>query len=72
MRWDEILDISSFEEGTVISMITTEGIFRHAEIVKICCPICAEVFIGTKKHAGAFIFGHREYHKWEIEISELM
>ena len=45
--------------------ISSDGFYLQAEIVKVVCPACLEHFLGTKRHAGGFIAGHRAYHEFE-------
>lgn len=48
----------------VMNVISTDGYYQQAEIVKVTCPVCGEEFLGTKRHAGGFIAGHRAYHEF--------
>ena len=62
-----IEDISEEDIGHILSIIATDGYYKQAEIVKVTCPVCGEQFLGTKRHAGGFIAGHRAYHEFENE-----
>ena len=60
-------DLSEDDIGNMIDVISTDGYYMQAEIVKVTCPACGEQFMGTKRHAGGFIAGHRAYHEFENE-----
>jgi hypothetical protein len=64
----DIDDISEEDIGKMIDVISTDGYYTQAEIVKVTCPACGEQFVGTKRHAGGFIAGHRAYHEFENEM----
>ena len=51
--------------GEILDMICQDGVYKRAEIVKVYCPACGEEFIGTKRHAGGFIVGHKAFHEFE-------
>ena len=34
--------------GHIQTVIATDGYYIQAEIVKVCCPVCGEEFLGTK------------------------
>ncbi len=53
--------------GHILTVISTDGYYKQATIVKVVCPVCGEEFLGTKRHAGGFISGHRAYHEFERE-----
>ena len=60
-------NIEDIDEGMideVMNVISTDGYYQQAEIVKVTCPVCGEEFLGTKRHAGGFIAGHRAYHEF--------
>ena len=48
-----------------MDVIATDGYYKQATIVKVVCPVCFEEFLGTKRHAGGFIAGHRAYHEFD-------
>ncbi len=58
-------DISEEDVGEIMDVISTDGYYKQAEIVQVSCPACGEEFLGTKRHAGGFIAGHRAYHEFE-------
>jgi hypothetical protein len=58
-------DLIEDDVGSVMNVISTDGFYLQAEIVKVVCPACLENFLGTKRHAGGFIAGHRAYHEFE-------
>ena len=58
-------DLIEDDVGRVMNVISTDGFYLQAEIVKVVCPACLENFLGTKRHAGGFIAGHRAYHEFE-------
>ena len=60
-------DISEEDIGHMLTIISTDGYYKQAMIVKVVCPVCGEEFLGTKRHAGGFIAGHRAYHEFENE-----
>ena len=51
----EIDDLIEEDVGNIMNVIATDGFYLQAEIVKVCCPVCLEEFMGTKRHAGGFI-----------------
>ena len=61
----DIDDLTEEDIGMISNVIATDGYYLQAEIVKVCCPACGEEFLGTKRHAGGFIGGHRAYHEFE-------
>ena len=73
---DEIIkDEDKFTEedvGEIIDVISQDGLYKRAEIVKVFCPACGEEFIGTKRHAGGFIAGHQAYHEFENSQDAIM
>ena len=69
MIWDDILPLD-IKEGDIITLLNSDGIYLHAEIVKIICPVCLERFIGNKTAAGNFISGHQIYHHYIDEQAE--
>jgi len=64
---ENIDDISEEDIGHMLTVISTDGYYKQAMIVKVVCPVCGEEFLGTKRHAGGFIAGHRAYHEFENE-----
>ena len=64
----EIGDLSEEDIGHILTIIATDGYYKQAEIVKVVCPSCGEEFLGTKRHAGGFIAGHRAYHEFENSL----
>ena len=61
----DIDDLIEDDVGRIMNVISTDGYYLQAEIVRVCCPACGEGFLGTKRHAGGFIAGHRAYHEFE-------
>tara|TARA_R100000995_G_scaffold84138_1_gene61921 strand:+ start:908 stop:1147 length:240 start_codon:yes stop_codon:yes gene_type:complete len=61
---ENIEDIDEQMIDEVMNVISTDGYYQQAEIVKVTCPVCGEEFLGTKRHAGGFIAGHRAYHEF--------
>lgn len=60
------------EVGEIIDVISQDGLYKRAEIVKVFCPACGEEFIGTKRHAGGFVAGHQAYHEFENSQDAIM
>ena len=60
------------EVGEIIDVISQDGLYKRAEIVKVFCPACGAEFIGTKRHAGGFIAGHQAYHEFENSQDAIM
>jgi len=63
----DIHDLSEDDLDKIMTVISTDGYYLQAEIVKVTCPACGEEFLGTKRHAGGFISGHEAYHNFENE-----
>tara|TARA_R100000700_G_C3070289_1_gene80811 strand:- start:211 stop:450 length:240 start_codon:yes stop_codon:yes gene_type:complete len=63
----DIHDLSEEDLDKIMTVISTDGYYLQAEIVKVTCPACGEEFLGTKRHAGGFISGHEAYHNFENE-----
>jgi len=61
---DDDLDFAEEDIEKIINVISKEGVFLRAAIVRVHCPTCGEEFIGTKRHAGGFIAGHEAYHEF--------
>tara|TARA_R100001509_G_C4731555_1_gene170089 strand:+ start:229 stop:483 length:255 start_codon:yes stop_codon:yes gene_type:complete len=73
---DEIIKdedkLTEEDVGEIIDVISQDGLYKRAEIVKVFCPACGEEFIGTKRHAGGFIAGHQAYHEFENSQDAIM
>ena len=68
MSVEEAIDDFELTEedlDNIINIISKEGMYLRSEIVRVSCPTCGEEFLGTKRHAGGFIAGHRAYHEFE-------
>ena len=63
----DIHDLSEEDLDKIMTVISTDGYYLQAEIVKVTCPACGEEFLGTKRHAGGFISGHEAYNNFENE-----
>ena len=63
----DIHDLSEEDLDKIMTVISTDGYYLQAEIVKVTCPACGEEFLGTKRHAGGFISGHEAYHNFQHE-----
>lgn len=61
---EDIEGLSEEDLEKVMNVISTDGYYMQAEIVKVTCPVCGEEFLGTKRHAGGFVAGHEAYHKF--------
>jgi len=61
---EKIEDLSEEMIAEIMNVISTDGYYQQAEIVQVTCPACGEEFLGTKRHAGGFIAGHRAYHEF--------
>ena len=61
---ENIDDLTEDEVDKVMDVISTDGYYRQAQIVKVTCPHCGEEFLGTKRQAGGFISGHQVYHEF--------
>lgn len=68
----DIDDLTEDDIGMISNVIATDGYYLQAEIVKVCCPACGEEFLGTKRHAGGFIAGHRAYHEFENSMDVII
>lgn len=68
----DIDDLTEEDIGMISNVIATDGYYLQAEIVKVCCPACGEEFLGTKRHAGGFIAGHRAYHDFENSMDVII
>ena len=65
-------DLSEEDIGHILTIIATDGYYKQAEIVRVVCPVCGEEFLGTKRHAGGFVAGHRAYHEFENSIDVII
>jgi hypothetical protein len=65
MQADRSEELTEEEIGIIMNVIATDGYYKQAMIVKVVCPVCFEEFLGTKRHAGGFIAGHRAYHEFD-------
>lgn len=65
MEDSKIEGLTEEQIGEIMNIISSDGYYVSAEIVKVTCPACGEEFLGTKRHAGGFIAGHQAYHEFE-------
>ena len=65
-------DLTEDDLDKIMTIISTDGYYLQAEIVKVTCPVCGEEFLGTKRHAGGFIAGHQAYHEFQNNKDALM
>tara|TARA_R100001015_G_scaffold1296_1_gene385 strand:+ start:153 stop:395 length:243 start_codon:yes stop_codon:yes gene_type:complete len=65
-------DLTEEDLDKIMTIISTDGYYLQAEIVKVTCPVCGEEFLGTKRHAGGFIAGHEAYHEFQNNQDVLM
>ena len=65
-------DLTEDDLDKIMTIISTDGYYLQAEIVKVTCPVCGEEFLGTKRHAGGFIAGHEAYHEFQNNQDVLM
>lgn len=65
-------DLTDDDLDKIMDIISTDGYYLQAEIVKVTCPVCGEEFLGTKRHAGGFIAGHQAYHEFQNSQDALM
>ena len=65
-------DLTEDDLDKIMTIISTDGYYLQAEIVKVTCPVCGEEFMGTKRHAGGFIAGHQAYHEFQNNQDALM
>jgi len=72
MQADRSEELTEEEIGIIMDVIATDGYYKQAMIVKVVCPVCFEEFLGTKRHAGGFIAGHRAYHEFDDNSNILM
>jgi len=71
-RSSDVGDLTEEDIGHIMTIIATDGYYKQAEIVKVSCPACGEEFLGTKRHAGGFIAGHRAYHEFENSLDTII
>ena len=69
---DDEIEFTDEDIGEIFNTITKDGVYTRAEIVKVTWPACGESFLGTKRHAGGFIAGHRSYHEFVNEEDVLI
>ena len=69
---EEIDNLTEEDIGQITNIIATDGYYIQAEIVKVSCPACGEEFMGTERHAGGFIAGHRAFHEFENEMDVII
>ena len=72
MQADRSEELTEEDIGHMLTVISTDGYYKQAMIVKVGCPVCFEEFLGTKRHAGGFIAGHRAYHEFDDKSNILM
>ena len=65
-------DLTEEDIGNILTVIATDGYYKQATIVKVVCPDCGEEFLGTKRHAGGFIAGHRAYHEFVNSLDSII
>ena len=65
-------DLTEDDLDKIMTIISTDGYYLQAEIVKVTCPVCGEEYLGTKRHAGGFIVGHQAYHEFQNNQDALM
>ena len=68
----DVGDLIEEDIGHIMTIIATDGYYKQAEIVKVSCPACGEEFLGTKRHAGGFIAGHRAFHEFENSLDDII
>ena len=71
-RSSDVGDLTEEDIGHIMTIIATDGYYKQAEIVKVSCPACGEEFLGTKRHAGGFIAGHRAFHDFENSLDDII
>ena len=67
----ETEDESPVQEGNVLDIADESSVRLYNEIVKVHCFVCGETYIGPKDKAGLFIFGHKKFHLWEIDLMDM-
>ncbi len=56
-------------EGSIVR-VERQGVLElEAEIVRVCCAICGEEMLGTKREAGGFLAGHEAFHRHEVSLA---
>tara|TARA_R100000458_G_C8265031_1_gene240181 strand:- start:1047 stop:1286 length:240 start_codon:yes stop_codon:yes gene_type:complete len=69
---ERIEDLTEEDIDKIIDVLSTDGYYPQAQIVKVTCPACGEAFLGTKRHAGGFIAGHQAYHEFENSMDVMI
>ena len=72
MESGHIDDLTEDDLEKIMDVLCTDGFYQQAQIVKVTCPACGEAFLGTKRHAGGFIAGHKAYHEFENQIDVMI
>lgn len=72
MESGHIDDLTEDDLEKIMDVLCTDGFYQQAQIVKVTCPACGEAFLGTKRHAGGFIAGHKSYHEFENQIDVMI
>jgi len=70
--WTDEFDDDAITEGNVLDIKAADSSKENCEIVKVHCFVCAETYVGPKDGAGLFLFGHKQFHLWEIDLNEVM
>ena len=69
---ERIEDLTEEDIDKIIDVLSTDGYYPQAQIVKVTCPACGEAFLGTKRHAGGFIAGHQAYNEFENSLDVMI
>tara|TARA_Y100000004_G_scaffold63060_1_gene70632 strand:- start:500 stop:742 length:243 start_codon:yes stop_codon:yes gene_type:complete len=69
---EKIEDLTEDDIDNIVDILSTDGYYPQAQIVKVTCPACGEAFLGTKRHAGGFIAGHKAYHEFENQMDVMI
>ena len=72
MESGHIDDLTEDDLEKIMDVLCTDGFYQQAQIVKVTCPACGEAFLGTKRHAGGFIAGHKAYLEFENQIDVMI
>ena len=72
MESGHIDDLTEEDIERIMDVRCTDGFYPQAQIVKVTCPACGEAFLGTKRHAGGFIAGHKAYHEFENQMDVMI
>ena len=70
--WKEDFDDNVISEGNVLDISEVDSHKENCEIVKVHCFVCGETFVGPKDKAGLFLFGHKTFHLWTVEVEDIM